>query len=238
MIWALLPVKDLVRAKSRLAGVLAPHERRALAQAMAEDVLTALTDSEQLAGVLMVSDDPGAELLAHRYGVELIEEAGLGCHGLNPVIAAGCARLVGKGASAIMVVHSDLPLLTPADVTALNTVFEQADVDRVLSPDRARGGTNIFLFDSARLPAFHYGPGSCEAHVSAARAEGRQLRIESRARVALDIDEPADLLELLTRLESSEVSGHTAGLLQAPALRRRIALIAQQGTDNGRGTGT
>jgi 2-phospho-L-lactate guanylyltransferase len=238
VIWALLPVKDLVRAKSRLAGVLAPHERRALAQAMAEDVLTALTGSGLLAGVLMVSDDPGAELLAHRYGVDLVEETSLGCHGLNPVIAAGCARLVDKGASGIMVVHSDLPLLTSADLKALNAVFEQGDVDRVLSPDRARGGTNIFLFDSARLPAFQYGPGSCEAHSRATRAEGLRLRIEARARVALDIDEPEDLLELLTRLESSQEAGHTAGLLLAPALRRRLALIAQQGIDDGRGTGT
>ena len=58
--WAILPVKDLVRAKSRLAGVLAPHERRALAQAMVEDVLVALTGCGELQGVLMVSDEEDA----------------------------------------------------------------------------------------------------------------------------------------------------------------------------------
>lgn len=39
MINAVLPVKDLVLAKSRLSGVLAPHERRSLNQAMLEDAL-------------------------------------------------------------------------------------------------------------------------------------------------------------------------------------------------------
>ncbi len=46
--WALLPLKDLVQAKTRLGGVLASHERRALAQAMAEDVLAALTAAHSL----------------------------------------------------------------------------------------------------------------------------------------------------------------------------------------------
>ena len=58
MTWALLPLKDLVRAKTRLAGLLAPSERRALAQAMVEDVLGALTACSQLEGVLLVTDDP------------------------------------------------------------------------------------------------------------------------------------------------------------------------------------
>ena len=94
MTWALLPVKDLVKAKTRLAGVLAPHERRALAQAMVEDVLVALTGCGRLQGVLMVSDDPGAELLAYRYGVELMPEWRLGCRGLNAVIAAACRSVI------------------------------------------------------------------------------------------------------------------------------------------------
>ena len=42
MAQALVPLKDLVEAKSRLSGLLRPSERRALAQAMAEDVEAAL----------------------------------------------------------------------------------------------------------------------------------------------------------------------------------------------------
>ena len=37
---ALVPLKDLVEAKSRLSGLLRPSERRALAQAMAEGLST------------------------------------------------------------------------------------------------------------------------------------------------------------------------------------------------------
>ena len=46
MAQALVPLKDLVLAKTRLSGVLTSVERRALAQAMVEDVLDVLSNSE------------------------------------------------------------------------------------------------------------------------------------------------------------------------------------------------
>ena len=66
MAQALVPLKDLVQAKSRLAGLLRPSERRALAQAMAEDVLNVLANHVNVAGITLVSDDPGAGLPAVR----------------------------------------------------------------------------------------------------------------------------------------------------------------------------
>ena len=74
MTWAILPLKDLVQAKSRLSGVLAAHERRALVQAMVEDVFTALALAQCLEGVLVVSDAPSAEMLAQKYSVECVDE--------------------------------------------------------------------------------------------------------------------------------------------------------------------
>ena len=238
MTWALLPVKDLVKAKTRLAGVLAPHERRALAQAMVEDVLVALTGCGQLQGVLMVSDDPGAELLAYRYGVELMPEAELGCSGLNAVIAAACQYLAERGVESIMIVHSDIPLLTAQDVSCLLAAFRRPGVDVVLSPDRADGGTNILLFGAGELPAFHYGPGSCAAHRAAAGQQGLQVQLVRRRAVALDIDEPADLIALAQHLEGSRVSSHTAGFLSQPSIQRRLSLIAASDLDVAKGTGT
>ncbi|MFZ5913432.1 MAG: 2-phospho-L-lactate guanylyltransferase, partial [Pseudomonadota bacterium] len=37
-IWAIVPIKDLSRAKQRLSGLLSETERRALGLAMLEDV--------------------------------------------------------------------------------------------------------------------------------------------------------------------------------------------------------
>jgi len=69
MAQALVPLKDLVQAKSRLAGLLRPSERRALAQAMVEDVLSVLSRHKDIVRVTLVSDDPGARHCAGHSGL-------------------------------------------------------------------------------------------------------------------------------------------------------------------------
>ena len=119
MIQALLPLKDLVGAKSRLSGILSPSQRRALAQAMVEDVLCVLASHSMIDGVTLVSDDPSAHLLASSYGAHHVDERKLACRGLNPVLEYCSARLLHKYASVVLVLHGDLPLLNDDDVTAM-----------------------------------------------------------------------------------------------------------------------
>ena len=56
--WAMVPLKGFDQAKKRLASVLTVEERRALMLAMARDVLSALSRSERLTGILIVSRAP------------------------------------------------------------------------------------------------------------------------------------------------------------------------------------
>lgn len=227
--WALLPMKDLVQAKSRLGGVLASHERRALAQAMAEDVLTALTGGRRLAGVLLVSDDPGAEMLANKYGIDMLPEAALGASGLNPVIAAACDLLAERGADVIAVVHGDLPLLTAAELDQLLADRARPGVDVVIAPDRRRDGTNVLVTAAATRPAFRYGPGSCLAHRREAQARGLACNIIDLPGAALDVDQPADLIDLWRQYQRFGASGYTGVFLARPDIAGRLAVLAETG---------
>ncbi len=57
-IWAIIPVKPLSRAKSRLESVLSPDERQQLAETMFHrSVLTAVKETPQVAGTLVISRD-------------------------------------------------------------------------------------------------------------------------------------------------------------------------------------
>ena len=62
--WAVLPLKDFVSAKQRLSGVLSATERRRLFHAMVEDVLSVLIQAPSIVGIVIVSDDPTAALMA------------------------------------------------------------------------------------------------------------------------------------------------------------------------------
>jgi len=238
VVCALLPLKDLAAAKSRLAGLLRPSERRALAQAMAEDVLGVLGGLPVIGRVILLSDDPCAPLLAERYGARWWPERDLpGADlpggdlpggdlpggdlpgwGLNNLLEAAVSRLFAEEKVPVLVLHADLPLLQPADLVAALVAWRPGE--RVVGCDRHGTGTNLLLFDSASRPRFCFGPDSCRRHLAQGPGTARRLQ---RDGIALDVDEPADLALLLERLPSGADS-HTARLLCDTALGARLAV--------------
>ena len=63
-LWVVVPVNNLEDAKQRLASVLSAGERHELCRAMLEDVLSALSQSRGLAGVMLVTRDREARAMA------------------------------------------------------------------------------------------------------------------------------------------------------------------------------
>lgn len=217
---ALLPLKDLVSAKSRLGGVLSPSERRALAQAMVEDVLETLTSHPQIDLVTLVSDDPGADLLACKYGIEFLDERTLNCRGLNPVLEKACDCLATPSDNITLILHGDIPLLTHADIdAALSQRGESSGL--LIGCDRLGRGTNMLMFDSASRPEFSFGIDSCDKHVKNAQKEGIVVSVLHTQGIGLDVDEPADLAMLMAELDP-QTRSHTVQLLLGTSLGKRI----------------
>lgn len=226
---AVVPLKDLVQAKTRLAGLLSPSERRALAQAMVEDVLSVLCAHPQVSQVILISDDPAASLLAARYAVDYWSEAALGCRGLNNVVRCASERLLGQSPQPLLVLHGDLPLLSAEDISA---VIACQDKTRglVIACDLQGTGTNLLAFDRDSVPRFSFGAGSCARHL--ADAHDRELAVEllRRPGLATDVDEARDLAVVLTALDAGD-PGNTARLLAANGLAGRIRLALASLTD-------
>ena len=217
---ALLPLKDLVEAKSRLSGLLNPAQRRALTQAMVEDVLSVLAEHPNISTVTLVSDDPSANMLAAKYGIRHWLESSLGCSGLNPVIAQSCERLFQESDQPVIVLHGDLPCLQGADISAVLQGLAQCD-GLVLACDRHERGTNLLAFGPQNRIEFAFGVDSCMRHSAAAKKRGIPVQLLHRQGIALDIDEPQDLQLLMRQLDLG-LGGHCAQLLSDTALGRRI----------------
>ncbi len=226
---AVVPLKDLVQAKSRLAGLLSPAERRELAQAMAEDVLATLTQHAAIAETVLVSDDPAAALLASHYGARWQPERALGCRGLNAVLTRVCNNLQVQltGATAAATDSNSASRLQPGPGVAPGSVTEPemaqtllvlhadlpwlsaADLDAVLLPraphelvigtDRHGRGTNLLAFSPGHIPAFRFGPDSRQLHERDANAANRPVQVLQRPGIELDVDEPEDLAQLLAQ---------------------------------------
>lgn len=222
LVQALVLLKDLVQAKTRLAGLLAPSERRALAQAMLEDVLAALAAHPEITAITLLSDDPSAHLLAAQYGADHWVESELGCRGLNAVAGSASARLLHQCRQPVLLVHADLPLLSGADISAV-LAARRDNGGLVVGCDRHGRGTNLLCFDAAGAPEFCFGADSCARHLAAARGRGIPASVLRRAGIGLDVDEPDDLA-LLLRQQDLPANGHTAALLLGAGLGARIGL--------------
>lgn len=223
MAQALVPLKDLVEAKTRLSGLLRPAERRALAQAMVEDVLAVLSEHPAIHKVTLVSDDPGADMLASKYGIDYLDEQSLGCRGLNSVISRSCDQLLSVQEQPMLVLHGDLPLLEAEDISAVLDCYDQFG-GLIVACDLLGTGTNLLAFDVKSRPQFAFGVDSCAKHLCAAQDIGVPARVVHREGIALDVDQPEDIALLLAELSIAR-PGQTTKLLLETELGRRIQTL-------------
>ena len=217
---ALLPLKDLVDAKSRLSDFLRPAERRALAQAMVEDVLVVLAEHPLVSNVTLLSDDPSANMLAVKYGIAHRLESSLDCVGLNPIIERCCDLLSAQSNEPIVVLHGDLPTLTAGDISAVVDAL-QNERALIVGCDRHKVGTNLLAFEPTSRPVFSFGADSFARHCAWAEQLGVPVKVLQRSGISLDIDEPIDLGLLIEELRTSGPSA-CAQLLSDTELGTRI----------------
>ncbi|MDS0278406.1 2-phospho-L-lactate guanylyltransferase [Halomicroarcula sp. S1AR25-4] len=159
--------------KTRLSPVLSPAERREFTEAMLADVVAALGSAG--------------------YSPEVVSTGPVECDAPVTVDDRGLDALVNDLLSAgpLAVVMADLPLLT---AEAVDRLFAP-DADVVLAPGLG-GGTNAVV---CRHPDFRvdYHGASIRDHRRIARTVGASLaEVDSRV-LATDVDEPADLAEVL-----------------------------------------
>ncbi len=192
--WAVVPVKDLERAKRRLAGTLDPAVRRGLSLAMLADVLDALDATPGLDGAAVVSRDADVVELARRRGLRVIPETGAG---LNAAVAQAANVLSAdvlsaEGCARLLVMPADLPLAAPEEIAAVLAALPEAP-GLTLVPDRHGVGTNGFLCSPPNAVAPSFGEGSFARHLEAARSAGIPATVLRLPGLGLDIDTPEDL---------------------------------------------
>ena len=194
-----LPVKRFHDAKERLSdGGLRPGQRRALATGMLTDVLESLKKAEYVDDVIVVTGDPGAEVLARGYGAQAI--ADLPSDGHSEAAQRGIDWAVADGAFHALLLPGDTPALDPAEIDGmLDPLPEGPEV--VIVPDRHGTGTNALLLTPPDIIAPSFGENSCARHKALAEAVGARVRIVEVPSLLLDVDTADDLIVLAAALD-------------------------------------
>jgi 2-phospho-L-lactate guanylyltransferase len=190
MIAAIVPVKRLEAAKSRLRAGLAPAVLEGLTLAMLGDVLAALCHAPELGAVLVVTEDERVANAAREAGARaLVRED----DGLNPSLSAAGSVLAGEGASALLVVLGDVPGITPADVRALVLGLGHAGARGVVLAPGRDGGTSALLRAPSDVIPTAFGENSAARHQRLAEERGVPLRTLALPGLAIDLDRPEDV---------------------------------------------
>ncbi len=192
----LVPVKEMSTAKQRLAPVLTQEQRTALARAMLEDVCAALAQVRPQTAVALVTNEPFAIALGRDYGVQVMIDNDNA--GESEAIAMATREAQRRGAEFTIVIPGDIPLLKAIEIEAV--LAATPEEGSVLVPAADGRGTNAVLRRPCALFPLRFGNDSFLPHRAAALATGKRCIVLDNAKlpgIALDVDRPPDLAQLL-----------------------------------------
>lgn len=189
-IWAVVPVKRLADAKSRLASVLTIRQRRELVCLLLSRTLRVLRAFRGRNGILVVGSDRAVRTIARRYGAEFVAEARRG--GMNRALSRARSAAVARRADAVLVVPADLPLLSARDIAWLKKKTGRPPFVAI-APDASGRGTNLLYVSPPGLIRFSFGANSFRRHLQSAQHSGITATVLRRRTLARDLDRPEDL---------------------------------------------
>jgi 2-phospho-L-lactate guanylyltransferase len=203
MRYILIPVKDLTRAKQRLDGLMTQAERTQLAWAMLENTFAAAAQVRCVDRVAVVTLYEPAISLAEKYGMEVILETEQISESAS--VDYGSRQAKRQGAEAVLRLPIDLPLVTTEDIETILACDGYARPTMVIVPSRDGTGTNAILRRPPDLFPSQFGAGSLAKHLREAEAANAECKVMQLPHIALDIDEPEDLVELFKHPQDSPV---------------------------------
>lgn len=193
---ALVPIGSLEGAKSRLGMALDPEERRDLVLRLMARTIDATLATDSIAATIVVSPDPAALLEAEQLGASVVRQIG---SGLNEGVREARDVALAGGASAVLVIPGDLPLITPDELDRVVRAGtdamapDGAKLVVVLVTDRHGRGTNALFVSPPVTIDPCFGGDSAAAHRAQAMAAGARL-VDLESPLSLDLDTTDDLL--------------------------------------------
>ena len=192
-IHAIVPVNVLRKSKARLSPLLNPAEREQLTVAMLKDVLSALRKAKKIHSVTVVSADTSVRRICRRYGASFLWEGKR--RGLNKGVKLAVSNSERRGASSVLVIHSDLPLLKSLEIDMFLKRSQGYSV--ALTPSKDRDGTNALLMTPPHVIRPVFGRDSFRRHLRLARQRNVRSKVLRFKGIGFDVDTPRDLVHLM-----------------------------------------
>lgn len=203
---AVMAVKHIDRAKSRLAHVLTPEQRGQLVLAMFADTAAAALAVPEVLSLTVVTPDAQLAARATELGAQVLDEPVGVPDPLNAALAAGASAVRERhGPAHLLALQADLPAVRTAELADLLTVAPDG-VRSVVIDHTGTGTAALLVRDTTAALAPRFGADSARAH----RAEGAHPLAGHWPGLRCDVDTPADL----DTVRALGVGAHTARTLR------------------------
>jgi 2-phospho-L-lactate/phosphoenolpyruvate guanylyltransferase len=194
-IFAIVPVKNFERGKSRLASMLDVVKRVKLCELLLDDTLTTLHNAYAISEVIVVSNDRRAHGISDKHGARFLKEHEEG--GVNKAVAIADSYCNKAGADATIVIPQDLPLLVPDDINMICESAKDYNKYMAICPSLRYDGSNALLRRPSMLIETYYDNNSFDMHVKAAKEIGANFKIILSRRIMTDLDTVEDAENLM-----------------------------------------
>lgn len=191
-VFAVIPVKSLDNAKSRLSPFLTVARRKEFCLKMLEDVLNTVKSTKHIDQTVVVGNDLEVLHATEKFDIVYLKERG---DGLNKAVSQAVDWCCKREVSSVLVLPIDIPLVKPFDLERMLALREKASM--VISPSRSSEGTNALLLTPPNITPTFYGPQSFHRHLEEASNRGISFSCYRSERVALDIDTVEDLFDFI-----------------------------------------
>lgn len=189
---AIVPIRSFKNGKTRLASAIEPVDRERIVRSMFSAVISAAQNSGAIDRVVVVTPDEAIERAARDRGIDTVRQPE-DRPGLNAAIDIGRDYARSLGASGMLVLFGDLPLLEAADVRSIT----ERTAPVVIATDRHGTGTNALLLRFGGPDfQFQFGVDSRQQHEDEAARLGLDVVPFVSVGTAFDLDTIDDLQKM------------------------------------------
>ncbi len=198
---AVIPVKPFSKGKSRLSQVFDPKVLYRLNVTLFFRTLQTVVLSQVFDEVLVVSRSKRALRWADQKGLSTLLEASP--HSLNSAIKQAISFLDAKERDGLVILPTDLPLMTTDDLRNLVKLGQKSDM--VIVPDCHQAGTNAICLNAKARFEPSFGFGSFQKHCKLALKDDLSVSVWMNKCLQRDLDTQPDWEVIQSQTDLSEI---------------------------------
>jgi 2-phospho-L-lactate/phosphoenolpyruvate guanylyltransferase len=190
---AVIPMKCLHSAKSRLSHILTAKQRKNLAMYLLDATIKELKKSDFISEIVIVSSDEAVKHYSCLNNIKFIKDWD---EGVNKAVMLADKYCINNDINANIVIPPDLPFLSAKEIDKICIISNKYHKCIIICPSKRLDGTNILFRKPPGVIKTHYDNNSYMNHLK--EASKIKIPIESLDIVKLmfDLDTEDDLLEL------------------------------------------